>query len=108
MDELKKLTEQLEYLLLRTIIETLEKEALSEEDAKLQATEFLKLEPFLSIEEAKKKMSDFVLTYGIFNKLKDYADSFHDEQRINTVIQKMQKHLQNNDVDNALAIAKSS
>lgn len=108
MDELKKLTEQLEYLLLRTIIETLDKDVIGEEDAKLQATEFLKLEPFMSIEEAKKKMGDFVQTYGIFNKLKDYVDTFHDEQKINAVIQKMQKHLQNNDVDNALEIAKSS
>ena len=108
MDEMSKVTDKLEYLLLKDIINGLRDETISEEDAKTIAAVFLDLEPFASIDDAKNKMNTFIVTYPRFMLLKEYMDAYHEEQRTAAVIEKMKEHIKNDNLDQALQVAQNS
>mgnify|MGYP001601058212 FL=1 len=59
MDELKKLTNQLEYIFLKKIIEGLKDNSISIMQAKENAVLFLKLQPFSTLEDAKTNVKSF-------------------------------------------------
>lgn len=105
MDEIKKITDHLEYLFIRKIIEGLTDESISILVAKNYAIAFSKLEPFTSIDDAKDKMSRFTDQNIIFNQMKDYANAYHTEQKLGAVIEKMRGYMQNNQIDEALEVA---
>jgi vacuolar-type H+-ATPase subunit D/Vma8 len=106
MDELKKLTNALEHIFLKQIIDGLRHETINVPDAKKSAQEFQRIEPFTTIDDAKEKMNRFVQQYIQFGKLKEYADAFHSEQKVDAKIEEMQKHIRDNNIDEALRIAK--
>lgn len=106
-DELKKITDHLEYLFIKKIIEGLKDESISIPSAKNYAIVFRNLEPFNSVEDAKKKMNKFADQIPIFNQLKDYTNAYHTEQKLGAVIEKMRDFMQNNQIDEALEVATS-
>jgi len=89
MDELKKLTEQLEYMFLKKIIEGLKEGSLSILQAKEKAQQFLKLQPFTTTEDAKEKIKNFTTEHSQFNGLMELVNSFHSEQKTDETIEKM-------------------
>ena len=105
MDEMAKLTEKLEYLFLKAIVHGLSDKSTKAPIARQFGIEFLKLEPFTSLEDAKKKMAAFVSQNSKFEQLTKYMNAYHEETRINEVIEKMRTHMKNNDIDKALEVA---
>ena len=99
--------EQLEYLFIRIIIAGLKKETLPLHDAKQLAHEFLSIEPFSSPEDAHSKMDQFIAKYPQFTILKEYADAFYDEDKIEEKISNMKQLISQNNIDEALNVAKS-
>ena len=106
MDELKKMTDALEHILFKQIIDGLKQNTLDMPDAKKSAQEFLQMEPFASVEDGKEKMNKFVQEYAQFVKMKEYMDAFHEEQHLDAKIEQMQQHIRNDNIDEALRIAK--
>jgi len=108
MVDLAKITEQLEYIFLKKIVEGLKDFSIDVVQAKSLAKEFLKMEPFISLDDVKQKINSFVNTHSIFDRLKAYTDSYHEEQKINNVIEKMRKYIKDeSNIDKALQIAKT-
>ena len=108
MDELKKLTNQLEYIFLKKIIEGLKNNSLSIVQAKEKAQLFLKLQPFATVEDIKEKVKNFTSEHSQFNELMGLVDSFHTEQKTDQVIEKMKNFIKEDRLDEALDVAKQT
>lgn len=106
MDSLAKLKDQLEYLFIRVIIAGLKDNSLPLPEAKKLAQEFLAIEPFTSINDAHAKIDQFVVTYPRFSLLKEYADVYYDEDKMEEKLDTMRKHLKENHIDAALDLIK--
>ncbi len=105
MNEITKVTNYLEYLFLKKIINGLRNEEINENQSKEFAANFIKMEPFESIDDAKNKILAFANQYSYFAELAEYMNAYHDEKRIAQVIEKMRKYLKSNEIDKALEIA---
>ena len=108
MDELKKLTNQLEYIFLKKIIEGLKDNSISIMQAKENAVLFLKLQPFSTLEDAKTKVKSFTSEHVQFSGLMELVDSFHTEQHTGKVIEKMRDFIKNDRLDEAIDVAKQT
>lgn len=108
MDEIKKITNDLESIFLKKIIMGLRDGSISIADSKKFANTFLSLEPFASIEDAKDKMHTFITQNDKFPTLGEYMDAYHEEKKVGEVIEKMKKYIKNNQVDEALKVATNS
>lgn len=106
MNELEKLTDKLEYIFLHKIINWLLNQAVTIPDAKNYAIQFLKLEPFTSVEDAKIKIHNFTSEYTNFPELAEYINAYETEKKTQAVIEKMRTHLQKNNIDQALEVVK--
>lgn len=105
MDELKEITDHLEYLFIRKIIEGLRDRSISLPAAKQFAIEFTDMQPFTTVEDAKTKMNQFVSKNATFKRLQEYTDAYHNEKKLGVVIEKMRGFMQNNQIDQALEVA---
>ncbi len=103
-DSLVKMKDQLEYLFLRIIVSGLKSNTLPVADAKRLAQEFLRIEPFVSIEDAHTKINGFTTTHNGFGLLKEYSDVYYDEDRLDEKLDIMRTHIKNNNIDEALAM----
>lgn len=106
-DSLKKMKDQLEYLFMRVVISGLKSDKLSIPEAKKLAQDFLAVEPFVSVEDAHAKINQFTSTHQGFSLLKEYAEVYYDEDKIDDKLEVMRKHLKENNIDEALRVAHS-
>ncbi len=106
MDELNKLTEQIEYIFLKKIIQHLQDDSYTIPRAKQLAIDFLALQPFISAQDAKEKISLFIEKNNDFSDLIDLVTSFHIEQKTAEVIERMKSYLKTDRIDEAITIAK--
>lgn len=106
MDDLAALTHQLEYQFIKTIIHGLETETISVSDAKVFSTEFLALEPFVSDDDASGKIAAFYEMHKDFRAVKEYMEAYDKERVANGKINTMRKLIKENNIDEALSIAK--
>lgn len=68
------------------------------------AQDFLRAEPFTSVEDAHAKVNNFVVAHPEFSLLKEYADVFSDEEKLDDKLVQMRTHLKENNIDEALKI----
>ena len=108
MDELKILTDQLEYIFLKKIVDELKNNSLSIAQAKEKAQLFLKLQPFVTLEDLKEKIKNFTSVHSQFSDLMGLVTSFHTEQQTDKVIEKMKDFIKNDKLDEALDAAKQT
>ena len=106
MQDLPKVTDQLEFLFLKRIATGLRDGSIDLPTAKKSATTFRQIEPFNSVDDAKQKMQSFSSQYNNFTVLKEYIDAYYNEQYKDTVVEKMRSHLQQGNIDQALEVAK--
>lgn len=106
MDDVQKITSQLEHLFLDKILEGLRQRTLTIPQAKTLATNFLKSEPFASFEEAVEKMKAFTREHAELGVLNDYLAAFHQERQKSALIEKMRKHLSKGEINEAIQVAK--
>jgi hypothetical protein len=104
-DELKKITDQVEYIFLKTIVTELRGKRMTADQARLSAQAFLKIEPFGSLDDAHHKIHQFVTTFPAFDLLLNYIDAYNDEKNVDRVIEEMRIHIKNNDLEQALIAA---
>lgn len=102
--DLIKMRDQLEYMFLRVIVSGLRNGTLHAPEVKTLAQEFLNVEPFASPEDAHNKINQFVITHSGFNLLKEYADIYYDEDRLDEKLIAMRQHLKSNNIDGALNV----
>lgn len=107
MDDITVLSHQLEYMFLKKIISELRGRKMTIPEAKKNANDFLKIEPFATPEEAYVKIMDFVKQHGQFVELKNHMNAYQSEKNERAKIAKMREHLKKNDIDAALAVAKA-
>lgn len=103
-ESLVKLKEQLEYLFMRVIIGKLKADQMQPIEAKTLAQEFLKAEPFASIEDAHSKVDGFVAKNPLFSLLKEYSDIYYDEEHLDEKMELMKKHIKANNLDEAMKV----
>ncbi len=106
MDGLNKLTEQIEYMFLKKIIQHLQDDSYTILQAKQLAIDFLALQPFTSAQDSKEKVSLFIEKNKDFSDLIDLVTSFHTEQKTAEVIERMKSYLKTDRIDEAITIAK--
>lgn len=99
--------DQLEYLFLRVIISKLKSNTLPIPEAKKLTREFRAIEPFASLEDAHTKVGQFVAIHQEFGLLKEYADVYYDEERLDEKLDIMRQHLKANNIDEALNVIHS-
>lgn len=104
MENLAKLKEQLEYLFLRIIVSKLKNGSMKANDIQPLCKEFLSIEPFSSIEDAHAKINQFAQAHSSFSLLKEYADVYYDEERLDEKLEVMRTHLKNNNIEDALKV----
>ena len=105
MEDLKKLTDQIEYLFLKLIIDGLRNNSITVDQAKQYASQFLPIEPFASTDDAIQKVHAFCLSAPQFNKLKDFVDSLHAEKHIDDKISNMKELIAQNKIGEAIDVA---
>ncbi len=98
---------QLEYFFLKQIIDGLRDDSFDVPKAKEYASEFLSIEPFISVDDAYQKINQFVEKHAKFAELKDYIGKIESEKDVAGKIEKMREHIKQNDIDAALMVAKS-
>lgn len=103
----KELNERLESIFLRAIVTGLRDRSISVEESRHFARAFLQKEPFGTLEEAKQKIHAYVAENPKFTMVKDYMDAYHEEQNVDNKIAQMREHLKNNNVEEALRVAKA-
>lgn len=108
MEEIKKITEQIEYLTLKKIIEGLKGNQITKQQAQQFAREFLKLEPFSTVEDAKNKVNGFCEKFPYFDEVNQFINRYFKEKKTAIIIEKMKKYLENKDVTSALKVAMES
>jgi DNA-binding SARP family transcriptional activator len=104
-DELKTMTDKVEYMFLKKLTTGLRDGSMKTDVAREYAQSFLKLEPFTSFEDVKAKMDAFVQIYPLFLELKEYVEAYHYEQKVDTVIKKMQQYMSEDKIDEAIQVA---
>jgi hypothetical protein len=107
MDDVQKITSQLEHIFLDKLLEGLRQRTLTIPQAKELANNFLKNEPFTSFEEAVEKMKAFTREHAELGVLNDYLSAFHQERQKGALIEKMRMHLKKGEIDQAIQVAKS-
>ena len=107
MEDIAQLNHKLESLYLRTIITGLRDGSITVEESRLFSKAFLQKEPFQSLEEAKQKIYAYVSENPKFEKLKAYIDAYHEEQQVDSKIEQMRAHIKNNNIEEALNVAKA-
>lgn len=105
MDELKKLTDQLEYMFLKKIIEGLKDGSVSILQAKEKARQFLKLQPFSTTDDLRLKIHTFTSENHLFADLMNLVNSFHIEQKTDESIEKMRILIKKDRLDEAIEVA---
>ena len=105
MATVAQVEERVQFLLLKEIIKELQSEVLSVADAKQIAADYVKLEPFTSLEDIEKKINSFCEKYGRFDPMKIHIQNVQEEEKIGGVIEKMNKLLKQDKIDEALVVA---
>lgn len=105
MNELQGLTKKLEYLFLRTLIKDLEEKRYSVEHGRKLTRYFLAIEPFVSIEDAKMKMTKFAQHYPTYTELVNYTHAHISERQVESKVRMMRKLLKENKLNEVLKIA---
>ena len=103
-ESLLKMKEQLEYMFLRVVVSGLKSDKLPIPEAKKLAQEFLAIEPFASIEDAHSKIDQFTASHQGFSLLKEYADVYYDEDKLDDKLTQMREHLKANNIDAAIDV----
>ncbi|MBI2032377.1 MAG: hypothetical protein HYT09_01905 [Candidatus Levybacteria bacterium] len=103
---MEKIKGHLEYLFLKALVQGLEEESLSVEEARAFAQEFLSIEPFTSLQDAETKMESFTSRNSLFNELIIYLGAYEKEKHIDERVEKMRFYIKNNNLDEALKVAK--
>lgn len=106
MDTIAQVTDMLEYLFLKQLIKGLRDGTITPDQARQYANDFLPIEPFASLDDARIKVESFVASHQHFEPLKSYIDAYQTDQQTNAKIEAMRKHLQNNNIDEAINVAK--
>jgi hypothetical protein len=107
MEDMVILTNRLEYIFLKKIIDNLKNGTMSVTEAKKNANDFLAIEPFTTSEETYINIMNFVNSHETFLELKNYMNAYQNEKNERVKISKMQEHLKQNNIDAALAVAKA-
>jgi hypothetical protein len=107
VDDLAALTYQFEHLFLKKIIEGLRNKTISIVQAKEYANAFLAIEPFTSTEDAGKKIMEFTTQHAMFSELKSHMITYQNEISDLAKIAKMREYIKQNNIDAALAVAKT-
>lgn len=108
MEELKKLTDNVEYMFLKRIITGIREKSIGIPDSRTIALAFLQIEPFTSVDDAKSKIQAFTDKYSYFKDLTNYMKTYDEEKRIGQAINRIRKHLKDQDIDSALEVAQKS
>lgn len=103
---MEKIKGHLEYLFLKAIIQGLREESISVDDSRVFAQEFLSGEPFTSIQDAEKKAAYFASKNPVFESLITYLHAYDKEKHIDETVEKMRFYIKNNNLDEALKVAK--
>jgi len=106
MQDLPKLSTQLEFLLLKYLASNLQDGKMDIPYAKVRASTFLAIEPFASIEDAKAKMQKLAIQYPDCSFLQRYVDAYYSEQHKDKVVEQMREHIKQGNLDQALEVAK--
>jgi hypothetical protein len=107
VDDLAALAHQLEYIFLKKIIEGLREKKVSVVQAKEYANAFLAIEPFVSGEDAYEKIMKFFAQYPTFIEIRNYMITYQNEKNDLSKISAMREHIKQNNIDAALAVAKT-
>lgn len=102
--EIEKLQEQLEYLFVRVIVGGLRDKSMTIPEVKQDAQDFLAIEPFTSVEDARAKINAYTSTHSRFSLLKEYSDVYYDEERLEDKMEQMRAHLKENNIEGALSL----
>ena len=73
-------------------------------EAKTLAQEFLKSEPFASVDDAHAKVDTFVAKNPSFALLKEYSDTYYHEEHLDEKMELMKQHIKANNIDEALSL----
>lgn len=105
MEDVEKITDNVEYMFVKRLIDALRGNDVDVDGARQYAKDFLAIEPFASLEDAKEKMKVFVGKYEVFKGLSEYLDSYHEEAKKDEKIANIREHLRSNNLDEALKVA---
>lgn len=103
--DISKITDNLEYMFARRLIDALRGEEASVEDARQYAKDFLAIEPFSSLEDARVKMSGYAEKHEMFKGLMEYLESYHEEAKKDEKIAAIREHMKSNNIEEALKVA---
>lgn len=106
MDDLKKITDHLEYLFLIKIANGLKGKQVDLPTAKSLAQEFLKIEPFKDLVDARDKIDKFASIHPLLTNLKEYIDGYYYEHHKDDKLEQMRAHIKAGNIDEALSIVK--
>lgn len=106
MDELQKITTHLEYLFLIKIANGLKGKQVDLSTARSLAREFLKIEPFKDLVDAKDKIDKFASLHPLLSNLKEYIDGFYYEHHKDEKLEQMRQHIKAGNIDEALGVVK--
>lgn len=106
-EELKKMTDQVEYMFLKKLVTSLKDGSMEPAQAQEYAQGFLKIEPFQNFEDAKGKIKAFVTVFPALADLQEYIDAYHYEQKVDSVIQKMQEYIGQDKLEEAIQVAQT-
>ena len=101
------ITDRLQYIFVKAVIAGFREKSLAVADAKKWAGELLAMKPFASIQEADEKIGKFVAGKEKLKQMKNFLDVYEEEKRLEAVIERMKTHLKKNEIDEALAVAKT-
>jgi len=101
------MTDKVEYMFLKKLVTGLQDGAMQPIQAQQYAQSFLKIEPFQSFEDAKAKIEVFVTVFPELSELKEYIGAYHYEQKVDSVIQKMQEFIGQDKIDEAIQVAQT-
>jgi hypothetical protein len=107
MDDLAAMTHQLEYLYLKKVRDVLNDESMDMAAAKQASIDFLAMEPFPDPEDMYVKVIEFVKKYPTFPEMKEYMNAYQREKQDLAKIAMIREHMKSNNIDAALAAAKS-
>lgn len=105
MEDVEQITDNVEYMFVRRMIDALRSGEVKLEEAREWAKDFLSIEPFASLEDAKTKVSGYVENHPLFVKLSEYLDSYMEEKKVDEKIENIRGHLKSNNIDEALRVA---
>ena len=104
---MEELTHKIERMFLRGVLEGLKNKSLVVKDARASARALLDVEPFASLDDAKAKTAKLTESFPLFTGIRDYVNSYSEELQIQNVVDKMQKLIKNDSIDEALEVAQS-